>query len=87
MTRSLSMAHLKAHLAEAIDEVRNRNSCIVIERHGKPVAMLVPMTAGHARGVLGFLGAFDDAPAVADALDDVIRSRKTDRRRKVPGLR
>ena len=87
MTRSVSVAHLKAHLAEAIDEVRNRNSSIVIERHGKPVAMLVPVAPGHARGVLGFLGAFDDEPELADVLEDVVRSRQTDRRRRVPGLR
>lgn len=88
MTRSLSIAQFKAHLSEAVDDVRQRGHEIVIEKHGKPVARLVPIE-GSPRGLLGLAGLFegDDAEVFADALDAVVTSRRKDRPRRVPRLR
>jgi hypothetical protein len=48
--------------------------------------MLVPIEGARAEGLLGLLGAFDDAPGFAEVLDEVVASRKADRPRKVPRL-
>ena len=37
MTRSLSIAQLKAHLSEIVGEVQHTRAQIVIEKHGKPM--------------------------------------------------
>lgn len=86
MTHAVSMAQLKSHLSETIGEVQHTRCQVIIEKHGKPVAMLVPMPGARPEGLLGLVGAFDDAPGFADAVDDAIRARRSDRRRKVPRL-
>lgn len=87
MTRSLSIAQLKAHLSEIVGEVQHTRAQIVIEKHGKPVAMLVPLIGERQVGLLGLVGAFDDVPDYADALDAVVRGRRKEGRRKVPSLK
>lgn len=87
MTRSVSMAQLKAHLSEMVGEVQHTGGQVVIEKHGKPVARLVPIEGQRPVGLLGLVGAFDDAPGFVDAVDEAIRSRRADRRRRVPRLR
>lgn len=79
MTRSLSIAHLKAHLSEIVGEVQHTRAQIVIEKHGKPVAMLVPVAGERPKGLLALVGAFEDAPGLADAIDLAVKGR-----RKVP---
>ena len=68
MTRSLGMAHLKSHLSEIVGEVQHRKTRIVIERNGKPVAMLVPVSSERPQGLLGFVGAFDDVPVLGSGI-------------------
>lgn len=87
MTRSLSIAQLKAHLSEIVGEVQHTRAQIVIEKHGKPVAMLVPLAGERPVGLLGLVGAFDDVPEYADALDAVVKGRRKEGRRKVPSLK
>ena len=87
MTRSVSIADLKSHLSQLVGEVQFAGGRLIIEKHGKPVAMLVPIEGARAEGLLGLLGAFDDAPGFAEVLDEVVASRKADRPRKVPRLR
>ncbi len=87
MTRSLSIAQLKAHLSEVLGEVQHTRAQIVIEKHGKPVAMLVPLAGAQPRGLLGLLGAFDDAPGFGLAVDAVVKRRRKEGRRKVPSLK
>ncbi len=87
MTRSLSIAQLKAHLSEIVGEVQHARSRIVIEKHGKPVAMLVPIAAEKPSGLLGLVGAFDDEPGFADTLDAAVKGRRKEGRRKVPSLK
>lgn len=87
MTRSLSIAQLKAHLSEVVGEVQHTRAQIVIEKHGKPVAMLVPLAGERPAGLLALVGAFDDAPEFSDAIDAVVKGRRKEGRRKVPRLK
>jgi prevent-host-death family protein len=38
-----SLAHAKAHLSELVDQAEHKNRRIVILRHGKPAAAIVPV--------------------------------------------
>ena len=87
MTRSLSMARFKAHLSEVVGEVQHTRARIVIEKHGKPVAMLVPVAGQQPEGLLGLVGAFGDAPELAGSIDAAVRARRSDRPRKLPRLK
>lgn len=88
MTRTLSMAQLKAHLSEVVGEVQHTGGEVVIQKHGKPVVKIVRVASEEMpRGLLGFVGAFADAPEFADVLDEVVRSRRKDKFRKVPALK
>lgn len=87
MIRSLSIGQLKAHLSELVGEVQHSGTQVVIEKHGRPVAMLVPVTSARNPGLLGLVGAFDDPPEFADELDAVVKARRSEGRRKVPSLK
>jgi prevent-host-death family protein len=41
MTKTISATEARVHLGEMLDEVESRGSRVVIERAGKPVAMLI----------------------------------------------
>ena len=87
MTRSLSIAQLKAHLSEILGEVQHTRAQIVIEKHGKPVAMLVPVAAERPPGLLALVGSFDDEPGYARALVAAVKGRRKEGKRKVPSLK
>ncbi|MDP2271900.1 MAG: type II toxin-antitoxin system Phd/YefM family antitoxin [Archangium sp.] len=87
MTRSLSVAQLKAHLSEVLGEVQHTRAQIVIEKHGKAVAMLVPVAAERPTGLLALVGTFDDEPGYAPALESVVKGRRKEGKRKVPSLK
>src|SRR5213593_3290034 len=65
MTKRVSAAHAKAHLAELVNGVAHGGERDVIERHGKPVAALVSMAdfaqlaVKEKRGALALVGIFD----------------------------
>lgn len=84
--RKTSLAHAKAHLSELVDDVEHRGKRVVIQRHGKPAAALVPvdvaaperrptrMSAADIRALFAELAVYDD-PAVS-AVDDLLQSRR-----------
>jgi prevent-host-death family protein len=41
--RKTSLAHAKAHLSEIVDAAEHRGKSIIILRHGKPAAAIVPV--------------------------------------------
>ena len=79
-----SFADVKAHLSEVVDQAEHRGKKIVILRHGKPAAAIVPVLSertGHARrrislsaaqrrvdDLIAELGGDATFPAVADLL-------------------
>jgi prevent-host-death family protein len=86
MTKSVSIAHLKAHLARVVGDVQLQGTSVVIEKRGRPVAMLVPIEPSRPAGLLGLVGAFDDAPGFPDILDEIVKGRRREKRRRVPRL-
>jgi prevent-host-death family protein len=82
-----SLAEAKAHLSELVDQAEHRKKRIVILRHGKPAAAIVPvevavprkrrtraMTDDEARAF------FEEAARCGDAtfsaVDDLVRGRR-----------
>jgi len=41
-----SLAHAKAHLSEIVDAAEHRGVSTLIQRHGKPSAVVVPVEVG-----------------------------------------
>ena len=82
-----SLAHAKAHLSELVDAAEHRGKRILILRHGKPAAAIVPvdvatpkppkvaaMTAPEAEGFLDQLSALGDSEF--GAVDDLLAGRR-----------
>ncbi|HKQ67864.1 MAG TPA: type II toxin-antitoxin system prevent-host-death family antitoxin [Polyangiaceae bacterium] len=84
MTSSLAVAELKAHLADALRRVE-AGERIVVERRGKPIAVLVPAAEASEGGewwrhLYGVAADIDDFESV---MRDVVKSRRTARPRPV----
>ena len=73
MSRNVPIAEVKAKLSAIVDDVLHEGGRVVIERHGKPVAALVPIsdltrlesegpTAEKPGGLLAFDGLWADVP-------------------------
>jgi len=43
--RRTSLVHAKAHLSELVDEAEHKKKPVIILRHGKPAAAIVPVEA------------------------------------------
>ncbi len=43
--RRTSLVHAKAHLSELVDEAEHEKKPVIILRHGKPAAAIVPVDA------------------------------------------
>jgi prevent-host-death family protein len=46
--RRTSLVHAKAHLSELVDEAEHKKRPVIILRHGKPAAAIVPIEALNA---------------------------------------
>ena len=83
MTKTLSVAETKARLCKVIHEVEAHGGPIVIQRRGRPVAVIKRFT-GQATGKnLWFTRLFGQLAEVADfdrIMKDVVRSRSENRR-------
>jgi prevent-host-death family protein len=85
--RTTSLANAKARLSELVDAAEHHGQRIVILRHGKPAAALVPfgvvaekrrrpMPREEAeKSVLAFVEEFSSAEPSVSAVEDVMRSR------------
>jgi prevent-host-death family protein len=83
--RKTSLAHAKAHLSELVDAAEHRGKRILILRHGKPAAAIVPvdvvapplaarMSKEEAEHLLDDLGRHRD-PSLS-AVEDLMKSRR-----------
>jgi len=88
--RETSLAEAKAHLSELVDEAEHKGKRIVILRHGKPAAAIVPvrvaaperrarkpMNAEQARqSVEAFVAEFTGVDPGSSAVADLIARRR-----------
>ncbi len=89
----ISVAEAKRRFADVLGTVHYRGERYVVERNGTPMAALVPLSDlaedaqdGERSGFLALVGAFADAPEYAETLDEVVRSRGSQRSRPAPKL-
>jgi prevent-host-death family protein len=87
--RRTSLVHAKAHLSELVDEAEHKKRPVIILRHGKPAAAIVPldavpgltrpapraMSADQARAFMDRLVANAPAEPVMDLEDALGRDR------------
>jgi prevent-host-death family protein len=66
--RKTSLAHAKAHLSELVDDAEHRGGKIMILRHGKPAAAIVPVGVAWPRGRKSRPMTESEASAFLDAL-------------------
>jgi prevent-host-death family protein len=82
-----SLAHAKAHLSELVDQAEHKNRRILILRHGKPAAAIVPVDVaapkrerGQAMSHGEVRAFFEEAAEAGDpthsAVEDLVRGRR-----------
>ena len=89
--RKTSLAHAKAHLSEIVDAAEHRGKRIVILRHGKPAAAIVPVDVAvppkprraralsakaAERSVRGFVEEFSAVEPKTSAVEDLLQGRR-----------
>lgn len=89
--RKTSLAEAKAHLSELVDAAEHRGKRILILRHGKPAAAIVPVAvaappppsdrkpmtiAAARRSVQHFVDEFSAAEPDVSAVDDLVEGRR-----------
>ena len=89
--RRTSLAHAKAHLSEIVDAAEHHGKRIVILRHGKPAAAIVPVDVAVPprlrrrrtlsakaveRSVRGFVEEFSGVEPKTSAVEDLLQGRR-----------
>ena len=89
--RKASLAEAKAHLSELVDAAEHRGKRIIILRHGKPAAAIVPVevaapgpapdrktmtVAAARRSVQTFIDEFTAAEPEISAVEDLLEGRR-----------
>jgi prevent-host-death family protein len=88
--KKTSLAEAKAHLSELVDAVEHRGRRILIHRHGKPAAALVPVAEALPRpaprkpmtdeealaAIQPFLDEFGSAEPEVSAVEDLLAGRR-----------
>ena len=86
--RKTSLANAKAHLSELVDAAEHHKERIIIMRHGKPVAALVPIGVVRRKrakpldeedaekSVDAFVRKFSACEPGVSAVDDLLRGRR-----------
>jgi prevent-host-death family protein len=87
----IGIAEAKRRFADVLGSVRYGGERYVVERNGTPMAAIVPlsdvgMTEQPRSGFMALVGAFDDAPEYAEALEATVRDRDRQASRKAPRL-
>lgn len=89
--RKTSLAQAKANLSKIVDEAEHHGRRIVILRHGKPAAAVVPVAVAMppkqrrlpslnpkvaARSVRRFIEEFSSAEPATSAVEDLVQGRR-----------
>jgi prevent-host-death family protein len=92
---TMSVADFKSHFSEVLTGLLSRQERVVVERRGKPVAVLVSVEdaerlglSGSAppRGILGILGAWAEHPDIDAFVDEIYAARDAAEDRDVEPL-
>ena len=81
----VSATDLKNKSGDILNEVIFTGSEVVVERHGKPVVKIIPLTRGNNRRRIDLNKALDESFGSLPDFPDVTRFRRS-RRRKIPAL-
>ncbi|MDP9148742.1 MAG: type II toxin-antitoxin system Phd/YefM family antitoxin [Myxococcota bacterium] len=85
-----SLAHAKAHLSALVDQAEHKNKRILILRHGKPAAAIVPVEVAAPmrkrstptsdedaeRSVHAFVDEFSATEPQTSAVEDLLQGRR-----------
>ena len=88
--KSMPLAAAKAHISELCNQVEHQGKSVLITRHGKPVAAIVPVAvtkpkrrrhqamsdAEVTRSVQAFVDEFSAAEPDVSAVDDLLLGRR-----------
>jgi prevent-host-death family protein len=88
--RTTSLARAKANLSKIVDEAEHHGKRIVILRHGKPAAAVVPVAVAMPkpqrtrslnpksaeRSVRRFIGEFSAVEPATSAVEDLLKGRR-----------
>ena len=89
--KTMSLADAKAHISELVDRAEHRGERIVILRHGKPAAAIVPVAVAvpgkrrgkralsaeeAARSIQGFIEELSKAEPDVSAVQDLLDGRR-----------
>lgn len=86
--RKASLAHAKAHLSAIVDAAEHRGKSILILRHGKPAAAIVPVNVARPPAVtktpvratrqslMRFVQEFSAVEPATSAVEDLRRGRR-----------
>jgi prevent-host-death family protein len=87
----MSLAEAKAHISELVDRAEHHGQRVIILRHGKPAAAIVPVevaapkprrakrtmtTQEASRSIETFVEEFSAVEPEVSAVDDLIRARR-----------
>ena len=85
----ISLAHAKAHLSELVDQAEHKKRRILILRHGKPAAAIVPVDVAlpkrrrpsqsdedARRSLQAFVDEFSAAEPETSAVEDLLQGRR-----------
>lgn len=79
MVTRRSIADVKAHLSEVLRQVESGNQVVVIERRGRPVAVIKPWSEAEEPSVHwldSMLGVCSDIPDFLETMEQVVASRQ-----------
>jgi prevent-host-death family protein len=86
--RRTSLVHAKAHLSELVDQAEHKGKPVLILRHGKPAAAIVPVSMVKNLASLGpvpittdeeletFWAGFSKDDTTGSAVEDLVRGRQ-----------
>lgn len=81
----VSATELKNRVSDILNEVIFTGSETIIERHGRPVAKIIPLPRSNKRSMADIKKALDESFGSMPDFPDVTKFRRS-RRRKIPAL-
>lgn len=97
MTKSMGVAELKKHFSEIMSEISLKGEHFIIERKGKPVAVMVSIEdfdtikrrgkKEEKKGLLAAVGAWEDFYGLDRVIEDIYKKRRISRDRSVERLK